>query len=59
MGFFCYSNILLCTYCKYETLLFCKPRTQFLLLLYINKVYWIKKSCVFKETWLFGSTYAE
>lgn len=43
-GFFCYSNILLCTYCKYETLLFCKPRTQFVLLLYINKVYWIKKS---------------
>ena len=32
----------MCTCCKYETLLFCKPRTQFVLLLYINKVYWIK-----------------
>lgn len=42
-GFCYYSNILLCTYCKYETLLFCKPRTHFVLLLYINKVYWLKK----------------
>ena len=39
---FCYDNILLCTYCKYEAHLFCKPRIQFVPLLYINKLCWLK-----------------
>lgn len=37
------NYILLCTYCKYEAHLFCKPRILFVLLLYINKLCWVKK----------------
>ena len=43
---FCFGfvilNILLCTYCKYEAHLFCKPRINFVPLLYINKLCWLK-----------------